>query len=46
MIKTPNGYVLFLGGWRKWVPTLVVWFTPKSAIELRGSRWQGEWKRK
>lgn len=35
MIKIPSGYVLFVGGWRRWIPMLVVWFTRQPSIEVR-----------
>jgi hypothetical protein len=35
LIRIPNGHVLFLGGWRKWVPMLVVWFTKEPGVEVR-----------
>jgi hypothetical protein len=35
LIKIPAGHVLFIGGWRKWMPILVVWFTANPSIEIR-----------
>ena len=38
LIKIPNGRVLFLGGWRRWVPMLVVWFIPGDySLEVRSN---------